>query len=1516
MKTRTLSMALALALPHPALAQDSEEDRDRGFIAGLIEDNLSSPGLQIRIDGFEGALSSRASIDLLQISDEEGAWLRMEDVVLDWNRSALLRGRLEVEELSAARIVVERTPLPPEGVDRLPDAGASGFSLPELPVAVDIEALHADRIELGAPLLGQDLALTLDATAQLADGAGSISIEAQRIDETAGRYSIQASYGGEGQPLSIDLDISEPEGGVAATLLQLPGDPAIDLTVKGNGPLDDFSADIALASDGQDRLAGQVTLTGTEDGRRFDVDLGGDVTELFAPRYKPFFGENVQLVAQGLQRDGGGIDLDWLQVDTQALDLSGEARIGADGWPEYIDLTGSIASDDGTPVLLPTSSDARIRQASLTVRQDASVSDDWRFDLSLQDYDSPALSLETANLTATGTLERADSAVTGATAAIQAALDGLDFADPDLARAVGDAVTLSTDLAWDRGQPVRLGDLSLDGAGYGLDGSVTIAGADPEHPLNIGMDLSVMVDDLARLSGVAGRDLSGSADATVTGDFSPLAGTFDLTLGARTRDLGLGIPQADAVLSGETTLALETRRTVDGTFVDDLNLSNAQLSVEGSAALLAEEAAQRQDGQTSRATLSARLADGTAIDPRLDGPVDLSADLTQDAAGVWQGTVEGRAPQGIALSASGTLTGEAPDVEFSATVPDLEPFAPGVPGGVTLEGRAFARDGIWSLDADATGPWNATATVEGPVTGEAARIAFSANLPDLSGPVPAVETIEALRGAVTLDGTLAQQDGAWVLDTRAEAPSGITLRAEGPVTGESAQVEFAGTVPEISDFVPAVEGRLDVDGRVAKTADDWMAQVTARGPFGAVVTAETVLTASPLVVDFTADVPDLSELAPVPGGLSVTGQAVQTDDGFLIDLDGTGPYAATVDATVDLTGDAPAIEASGRIPESSALAPQLRGPLTYAVTASQTDGQWQVDATVDGAQGLSAAVDGIATGPDAALDFRLSAADVSPFVPGLNGALSASGRLFQQDGQWAVDLDASGPLRSTLTASGTLTGQAPQAQFTLAVPDIGPLTGISGPLRVSGTARGQGDAYAIDIDLQGPSGTQAAVDGTIGTDGTLNLSVDGSAPLGLANAALAPRRLAGTANFDLTLNGPPSLDSVSGRITTSGAALSLPTLRNGLEAIDATVTLTGGRAQVDLSASPQSGGRLSVTGPVTLSPPFDANLVADFDITLEDPSLYTADLDGRVTVTGPLTGGATIGGVINIDGAEIAVPSSGLTAVGDLPEIRHLSTPRPVQRTLARAGQTEEARAEAARAESAGPAYGLDLTINAPGRIFVRGRGLDAELGGTLRLMGTTKNPITSGGFELVRGRLDILEQRFDLDEGRISFQGSLVPYIRLVATTQTDTITASIVIEGPADDIGVTFESVPEVPQEEVVAQIFFGRGLDQLSPLQALQLANSIAVLAGRSSGGLLDNLRGSAGLDDLDITTDDDGNVALRAGKYLSDNVYTDVQVDQNGEAAISLNLDVSPNLTVRGSAGAAGGTALGLFYERDY
>jgi translocation and assembly module TamB len=89
----------------------------------------------------------------------------------------------------------------------------------------------------------------------------------------------------------------------------------------------------------------------------------------------------------------------------------------------------------------------------------------------------------------------------------------------------------------------------------------------------------------------------------------------------------------------------------------------------------------------------------------------------------------------------------------------------------------------------------------------------------------------------------------------------------------------------------------------------------------------------------------------------------------------------------------------------------------------------------------------------------------------------------------------------------------------------------------------------------------------------------------------------------------------------------------------------------------------------------------------------------------------------------------------------------------------------------------------------------------------------------------------------------------------------------------------------------------------------------LSGRGNG-LSEGLRGAIGVDDLDLTTTDTGETEARVGKYISDNIYTDVTVNTAGETQINLNLNVTRSITVRGRLNSDGGTGIGVYIERDY
>jgi translocation and assembly module TamB len=387
-------------------------------------------------------------------------------------------------------------------------------------------------------------------------------------------------------------------------------------------------------------------------------------------------------------------------------------------------------------------------------------------------------------------------------------------------------------------------------------------------------------------------------------------------------------------------------------------------------------------------------------------------------------------------------------------------------------------------------------------------------------------------------------------------------------------------------------------------------------------------------------------------------------------------------------------------------------------------------------------------------------------------------------------------------------------------------------------------------------------------------------------------------------------------VTLSNGRFSDPGLGASLEGIEALAQLQGGQARVSATARLSTGGLLRVDGPVGLEPPFQSRLAITLDrLRLVNPELYETILGGAVTVDGPLIGGALIAGSVQLFEAELRVPDSGFSSAAGLLNLTHVNEPPAVRETRVRAGLIDTEGGSSGASATSRP-FRLDLTVSAPGRVFIRGRGIDAELGGQIRLAGTTEAMVPSGQFSLIRGRLDILGERLDLSEGEMQLAGRMMPNLRVVAENRGTDVVSRVTVEGPADDLTVSFSSIPQLPQEEVLAQLLFGRDLGRLSALQAAQLANAVAVLAGRGGEGIVTRLRKTFGLDDLDLTTSEDGSTALTAGRYLTENLYTEVEVEQEGRTSVTLNFDVRDGVTLRGRLENDGNSGIGIFVERDY
>lgn len=289
----------------------AETDDDQGFITRFVQEKLSGAGRQVQIRGFRGALSSRATFDELTVADADGVWLTLRGGAIQWTRTALLLGRVEVGELSATEVLLPRMPGGGDDAPK-PEAELPEFALPELPVALNLNQIKVDRVVLGEPVLGFEAVLAVSGDMSLEGGEGAATLAITRLDGPRGQFALDAGYSNKTSVLNLDLALDEDAGGLFAMLTNLHGAPAVKAAISGHGPMDAFAADIELATDGQPRITGQASIKAqaapddAEPGRAFRLDLSGDVASLLAPQNRAFFGTNTRLLAEGWRGDLGG----------------------------------------------------------------------------------------------------------------------------------------------------------------------------------------------------------------------------------------------------------------------------------------------------------------------------------------------------------------------------------------------------------------------------------------------------------------------------------------------------------------------------------------------------------------------------------------------------------------------------------------------------------------------------------------------------------------------------------------------------------------------------------------------------------------------------------------------------------------------------------------------------------------------------------------------------------------------------------------------------------------------------------------------------------------------------------------------------------------------------------------------------------------------------------------------------------------------------------------------------------
>ncbi|CCV14883.1 translocation/assembly module TamB domain-containing protein [Mesorhizobium sp. STM 4661] len=1024
--------------------------------------------------------------------------------------------------------------------------------------------------------------------------------------------------------------------------------------------------------------------------------------------------------------------------------------------------------------------------------------------------------------------------------------------------------------------------------------SLKAAGQGTQPKLDISATLPSAATNLAKVEGIT---LALHSDAfDVRSRTGPISGTV-------TADkIGLDNPTIAPLIAGKITAKVAGSLAKDTVVIDSGSVVGAALnSAFNGKVSLADGAIDlnlRADAASEALPAAARgvLGERTELSAALKR--DANGNVTADAIKLVSGalTADGKASLADnkvvadikgALADISLLSKDAMGAIAFALNAQGPSTAPDLSLTVNSDRLAVAEREITGLQLTATGKADATnpaANVQltGNVAGQALQ--GSAVLATSDGK-RAINGLLLSLGKNRVSGDLALDDafvpeGTVALDLPDIGPlAALALeKAEGDVRGTIA-FSKTGNAPEVTIKASTASiSRGDLSAKTV-TIDALIANYLAAPVISGKVRADSVTSGGTVILGIDVDLKRDGDWTGFSGGATVKDIPAKAAGRVKV-VNGT--------TTIEL--------ASGQ-----ATVQGIKAAIAQASTITIANGTTSLDRLVLNLGGGTATVSGKV---GQALDLnatlaRVPASLANSFSPGLDAAGSISGTVK------VTGAPANPAVAFKIDASGVQTSQTRGAGF--------------GGMSVSSSGNFASNRLAFDANISDGAGLGLKGGGTVTTAGTPALALDfsGKVPFAFLTRTLTAQglSLSGTANVNVQVRGPATSPMIGGTVSTAGARL--VDARSGLAInnITADVAIGGGVARINrLTGTLSTRGSLSASGTVGIDPArgFPADLsVKLVDGRYTDGRVVTANLGGDLTIKGPLASAPVISGTVNLAKTVITVPEKLPGSLAAL-DVKHKNAPGAVR------AQDKALRPATASGSSGGSGLNLDVTVNAPSQIFIQGRGVDAELGGSLRLTGPAASPQAIGTFTLRRGRLSILGKRLTFTEGTVGFSGSLVPYLNLTATSTTSSATVTIVVSGEATNPKFTFSSVPALPEDEVLAQLIFGRSMSNLSPLQIAQLAEAAGQLAGiGGSTSLLQNLRSAIGVDDLDVTTDDEGGTAVSAGKYLNDRTYVTIQKgDKPGSGKATIDLNVGRGVKLRGEANDAGEAKGGIFYEREY
>ncbi len=399
----------------------------------------------------------------------------------------------------------------------------------------------------------------------------------------------------------------------------------------------------------------------------------------------------------------------------------------------------------------------------------------------------------------------------------------------------------------------------------------------------------------------------------------------------------------------------------------------------------------------------------------------------------------------------------------------------------------------------------------------------------------------------------------------------------------------------------------------------------------------------------------------------------------------------------------------------------------------------------------------------------------------------------------------------------------------------------------------------------------------------------------------------GQVNIDLDTQGILSRPLLNGQLTVAKGYYENNITQTTVDAISMDVEFRGNELEiVKGEATDGLDGTLNTSGKVRWND--DKDGMVDLNVVAKNVSLLRReDMEGAVS--GVLEARGSLKQILlsgNIDVSPFQLLLDKISNA-DIPELE--------------VSIREDVQEEGLQSEIPLPLLDLNITLDLSGQSYIRGRGLDAELEGKVIIIGPSLTPEYKGQFNVVRGTFELFGRRFNLTSGDVIFANdNIALYIEGHYTGSELEYIATL--SGTLEDLDISLRTVPDLPEDEALSRLLFGKSVKNISPLQAARLASAIQTLRGEGGFDPIAETRDALGVDTLTVDsqqTKEGNGLSVGVGKYVTEKVYVELErtpePSQPWKGSIEIELTPSLNLeTTTGTRTGFGGVE--LLWKHDY